>query len=439
MSMRKLVFTEHHWQSLQNQLLPHPPERFAFGLARPQKRGGQRIDYMVEHVVFADATDYMRQSSGGLALSQAAAARFNRISADAVKDGLVPLHIHSHPPGANDFSACDDAHESETSRWLRTQDQPLFLSLVLPCGGQPQARLWSDDATHPCALQAGLRPLGVASNDHENPALLRQAAFGHGLRQATNELHIGIVGLGGVGMAVIEPLVRAGFQNFTLVDFDRVEETNLNRLPSTHRRDIGRFKVNVASRLIAQAGRSVGSTTKVKVFTEDVYTASSRCKRALQACDVILALTDNHLSRIECLQLALESGVVFLQGGVEILLDEQPKRLLAEISGAELGRYCPICVGRLHPGQASLDARRYVGGEVWDHAQQNGYVPDVPAPSVMSINSMVAGTLVLELQRRISGLGSWDLWQCDFNNGSLHAIERINETMNGECYVCGRS
>ena len=35
-----------------------------------------------------------------------------------------------------------------------------------------------------------------------------------------------------------------------------------------------------------------------------------------------------------------------------------------EVTGAETGRYCPLCSGRLSSGQASVDARRYVGGEV---------------------------------------------------------------------------
>ena len=439
MSLRRLVFPEFLWESLQNHLFPHPPERFAFGLVRPHKRDG-RIDYTMEHLVVSDPCDYDHQSDAGLALSGTAATHFNRISADAAQDGLVPLHIHSHPPDVLDFSPCDDAHELATHQWLCTQGQPFFLSLVCPSFGQPQCRLWLKNDVFPCDLWVGLRPVSKVPEQTDNQlTLLRQAAFGNGLRYAARELRIGIVGLGGVGMAAIEPLVRAGFQKFTLIDMDRIGETNLNRLPGTRVRDIGKLKVNVARRLIHQAGNSIGTRPQVKSFAEDIYIASCRCKTALKSCDVILSLTDNHLSRIECLQLALESGAVFLQAGVEILLDEQPKHLLVEISGAELGRYCPICIGRLHPGQASLDARRYVGGDVWEHAQQHGYVPDIPAPAVMSINSLVSGALVLELQRRVAGLGTWDLWQHDFNTGTSHAISRIDDRLHEVCEVCGRS
>lgn len=44
-----------------------------------------------------------------------------------------------------------------------------------------------------------------------------------------NNYHVMVVGLGGVGGAAIEMLVRAGVGIITLVDHDKIEETNLNR------------------------------------------------------------------------------------------------------------------------------------------------------------------------------------------------------------------
>lgn len=44
-----------------------------------------------------------------------------------------------------------------------------------------------------------------------------------------NNSHVMVVGLGGVGGAAVEMLVRAGVGIITLVDHDKIEETNLNR------------------------------------------------------------------------------------------------------------------------------------------------------------------------------------------------------------------
>ena len=42
-------------------------------------------------------------------------------------------------------------------------------------------------------------------------------------------IKIGIAGCGGIGSNVAMNLVRAGLKNFVLVDFDKIEDSNLNR------------------------------------------------------------------------------------------------------------------------------------------------------------------------------------------------------------------
>jgi hypothetical protein len=83
-----------------------------------------------------------------------------------------------------------------------------------------------------------------------------------------------------------------------------------------------------------------------------------------------------------------------------------------------------------------LDARRYVGGEVWDKAQSDGYIKDIPEPSVMSLNAIAAGALVLEIQRRVAGLGVRDLWQMDYQSGQIQTYLNIENHIKDECDVC---
>lgn len=164
---------------------------------------------------------------------------------------------------------------------------------------------------------------------------------------------------------------------------------------------------------------------------------SGAAQRALARCDLILAVTDNDLSRTLALQLALEHGREYLQAGTDITLAEDGAiiGLRAEVTGAEIGRYCPICSGRLSPGQASIEARAYAGGEVAARALSDGYLPDVAAPAVMSLNAVTAGLLVTEIQRRTAGIGVRDLLQLDLQSGALLARERLS--IGADCQVCG--
>jgi len=57
---------------------------------------------------------------------------------------------------------------------------------------------------------------------------------------------VAIFGIGGVGSFVVEGLVRAGIENFILVDNDKVSITNLNRQIIATRNTVGKIKVEVA-------------------------------------------------------------------------------------------------------------------------------------------------------------------------------------------------
>ena len=57
-----------------------------------------------------------------------------------------------------------------------------------------------------------------------------------------------VAGLGGVGGTALEALARSGINNFVIVDFDSVDESNLNRQILYLYDDIGLEKVGVAKK-----------------------------------------------------------------------------------------------------------------------------------------------------------------------------------------------
>ncbi len=57
-----------------------------------------------------------------------------------------------------------------------------------------------------------------------------------------------IVGIGGVGGTALEVLVRSGFENITITDFDTISESNLNRQIISNINNIGLYKVDEAEK-----------------------------------------------------------------------------------------------------------------------------------------------------------------------------------------------
>lgn len=440
---RTLVIPRGMWEGLRPSLFPRDGnEGFIAGLARPCP-SWNGIRYVLEKVLpmARDGLEYSLPA--GVGLSREESSRINVISAKSARYGLVPVHLHSHPAGIPDFSGYDDQKEEELHSWLKDEGQPLLLSLVCSREGSPRARLWMNGQQEACSVRIGLQTFFPVSTPLvQLQALDRQRAFGQAFTTAVSRLQVGIVGVGGVGMPVAEQLARSGFCNFVLMDPDKVEAVNLNRLYGLSARDIGRYKVDVAAASIRRACRSAGTKARIRAFKADINTASTRQNHILRRCDLLLALTDDELSRITCLNLALDGGLEYLQAGVLISQEKGTGRIESiktEVTGAEVGRYCPLCCGRLDPGQASIEARRYVGGEVWERALSEGYIPEEPAPSVMSLNAIAAGALVLEIQKRVAGLGMADLMQQDWLTGkTLHVRNAERHLTAGECVICGR-
>lgn len=79
-----------------------------------------------------------------------------------------------------------------------------------------------------------------------------------------NKAKVAIFGIGGVGSFVVEGLVRAGVENFILVDNDKICLTNLNRQIIATHKTIGKYKVDIAKERILE----INPNAKVEIYQE---------------------------------------------------------------------------------------------------------------------------------------------------------------------------
>ena len=81
---------------------------------------------------------------------------------------------------------------------------------------------------------------------------------------------VAIFGLGGVGSFVCEGLARSGVGNFILVDYDKIDETNINRQLIATVKTIGKYKVDLMKERILE----INPDANVEVYKE-FYMADS--------------------------------------------------------------------------------------------------------------------------------------------------------------------
>lgn len=75
-------------------------------------------------------------------------------------------------------------------------------------------------------------------------------------------LNILLVGIGGVGGYTFESLVRSGVNNITIVDYDRIDSSNLNRQIITNSTNIGLLKTDEAKKRGLLINKDINITTK---------------------------------------------------------------------------------------------------------------------------------------------------------------------------------
>lgn len=141
--------------------------------------------------------------------------------------------------------------------------------------------------------------------------------WGQKTQNTISRLRVGIVGLGSVGCIVAEAIARIGIAQVTLIDPDRVEEHNLDRLLYATTRDIGELKVDLA----AKAVRRNATATNFQVTALPVSVHHRSGYRAALDCDILFSCVDRPVPRDVLNFIANAHLIPVIDGGVAVETD----------------------------------------------------------------------------------------------------------------------
>jgi len=100
-----------------------------------------------------------------------------------------------------------------------------------------------------------------------------------------------ILGMGGLGCPLLTYLAASGVGKIGIVDFDKVEISNLNRQTLFNSKDIGKFKVNQAKKAIYKINK------KIRVISFKKKLTSKNIKKIFNNFNIICDGTDNYNTR----------------------------------------------------------------------------------------------------------------------------------------------
>ncbi|QGG77341.1 ThiF family adenylyltransferase [Pseudomonas syringae] len=334
------------------------------------------------------------------------------ITASGVLQSSIML-VHSHPGGFLGFSELDDESDRITMRSLFAGVEVIHGSAVMIPDGTITARLYDDlepakavELVSVIGDDIRLFPNVTGGHDHAvvDGKSRTPMAFTGEMTDVLSKLSVAVIGVSGTGSVVAEQLSRLGFGEIILIDHDRVESRNLNRIlnSTTDDAEASVFKVDMFADAIERVrGTGIAYPVPSSVGTRDAVLAAADA-------DVLFCCVDTHYGRMIADRLASRFLMALFDVGVLI-----PTMKVESVGVVIAGLYGRV--DYVKPGGASLADREVYTGESlraetlraanpvgYEQQLQLGYLRGIheEAPAVISLNMLAASTCVMEFLAR---------------------------------------
>jgi molybdopterin/thiamine biosynthesis adenylyltransferase len=255
--------------------------------------------------------------------------------------------------------------------------------------------------------------------------------FGQAGQERISEQRVAIVGLGGLGSHIAQSLAYLGVGSVTLIDHDRVSQSNLNRLVGATPEDAAtqRLKVEVAERMI----RAVAPDTEILAIPETVRTRAALA--TLRSSGTIFGAVDNDGARLVLTEVAAAYEITLIDAASQIMeANAGTVPFGGRVIVARPGRLCLLCAGELDPEQAKVELEPVETRAIRD-AHGYGLGPEVPTPAVVSVNGVVSNLAVTEFVALVTGLRE----PVEYSHYKGHEGKVLVRAMAGrsaECFTC---
>lgn len=416
-SMR-LRFTAEAWRMLeQHHRHDGPSERCsaAFGRLIPAEDGESVVVTEQDVVLFAEQ-DYQWHYGAAVAIKPEAVRRLLWCFAQSGSETLITIHDHWFDLGGTRFSSVDDHYDRQRDRYLRST----FTEMLGKSGFGPQRTLrhlnlvfdqTSVDArlTHEGHSFAPVNAIHIPGHARPivipNSAVTRTSAGECRSRQdfidtttaaALRTLRVAIVGVGGLGPLVAENLARLGVAELILIDPDRLEISNLNRWLAGSPEQVGALKSELLQARLATA------VPDCKIRSVPASVLDPEGQNALLGADWIVGAVDCDAARQVLNRAACQQLLPYFD--LAVLVRARPldfqTRLIPVFPGVSACLECsPLRV--LDPDRVQLALNPALTAA----KRSAGYVMDQPAaaPSVMALNTLIAGQAVLDMIGYLGG------------------------------------
>jgi molybdopterin/thiamine biosynthesis adenylyltransferase len=363
-----------------------------------------------------------------------------RAASEAAVCGLGVALMHSHPDGRGwqGMSPIDHATEQSYARVAETITGYPLVGMTIAGDNAWSARIWEGDHGHRSVESVRVvgTTLRVSWNDTLRPApaatstqVRTISAWGQGVQADLARLRVLVVGVGTVGLDLAVRLVQAGVQHVSVMDFDTVEEINLDRLLTATRLDAAlyRSKIHVALR----AMRAATTAAQPMLAGYDLSICEPQGQRIALDYDVIFSCVDRPWARAVLNQFAYGDLIPVIDGGlaIEPFADYGMRNATVRTHVITPGRPCLQCNGQINGAQVARDRAGLLDDETYIKAA------GLKAPSRENVSLLapsVTASMLGQFVSLVIAPGGFGVPAPLRLSLSIHALEHMNaETLAG--------
>jgi molybdopterin-synthase adenylyltransferase len=382
------ITTDVHQQLVEHLVRADEQEDLTFLVWHPSV-GATRDTAVVSKVIWP--ADDERNVHGNVSFESS---YFLRACTEAAELGGGVALIHSHPGGRRWQHMSEDDYNAESGHAGQAMSMTGLPMVGLTMAGATHiysSRRWHRTAPRQWEPQwaQSVRVVGdqlilslPCSEDAFDRTYQRRTvdAWGPEVQHIIGSLRVAVVGAGSVGSQIVEALARSGFGDVVVMDFDHVEDHNLDRIINATSTDAAASKLK--AQVAAEAALRHATHPRFRARWTNLSAVEAAGLALLKDCDLIFACVDRPAGRQALNALAFAHLIPVIDGGVMVTPGRRGMR------GAEWrahvvapGRKCMECLKQFDAALVQADR----DGLLADPA----YLAMLPADHVLNRNQNV--------------------------------------------------
>ncbi len=182
----------------------------------------------------------------------------------------------------------------------------------------------------------------------------RQSFLGDNAQEIISSVKVAVLGLGGGGSHIVQQLSHIGFRRYVIIDPDRIEDTNLNRLVGATVEDVHnkRLKIDISRRVIT----NVCPDAEIESFPNKWQ----ELLIVLKECDIIFGCIDGFIQRRDLEAFTRRFLIPYIDIGMDVhSLKDQPPRIAGQVILSMPGNVCMQCMRYLTEKNLAIEGKRY--------------------------------------------------------------------------------